>query len=175
MSAETIVFAKAHIKGVEHKLSNANVTSKIKFIADFSSEVAKQLDARWLLFDREQFPKEGFKAVEMDTEIKSFRLRHVVKGMENKPLDLQSELANKFKVVKSGGKKKGKAVLRVQFVVEHSGNPFGLLEYLLAIGGGDGVLEITPTQTELFADDKKAAAKKAEPKQEEIPAVSTVQ
>lgn len=154
-----IVFEKAHISAVEHKIGNGAVTSRIKVTAVFTPEVATAMEARWVLFDRDQVVKNGYKNIELDYELKNLRMTFEVPEMAQSRLQLTSELASGFKVMRRGdGKKKAKR-LAVQFRIGHAGSPFDLLEYLIRIGGAVGRMELTALQQEMFpAQDQAEAA-----------------
>lgn len=154
-----LTFERARISAVEHKIANGNVSSRIKVVAKFTAALAEAMEARWVFFDKEQIPKQGYKAIELDYELKNFRLRFHVPKMDEDRLELTSELAQKFKVVRQGNRKKAKKeLLVVQFQVMHAGSPFELLEYLLKLGGAEGVMELEPLQREMFDQQAQAAA-----------------
>lgn len=156
-----LVFERAWVSGVEHIIKNANVTSRIKVVGRFTPAVAKALEARWLLFDRENLPKAGYKVVELDYELKSLRAQFTPGGgLEAHKLDLTSELANHFKVIRQGDAKKGKkSALLVQFRVHYTGSPYEMLDYLLKVGAAEGKLELTPLQQEMFDQPAEKPAK----------------
>ena len=150
-----VVFEKSRITAVEHKLGNGGVSSRIKVAAVFTAKVAQALNAKWVLFDKEQLVKDGFKSVELDAEVKNIGIRFEVPKLGG-ALDLTSESATNFKVLRMGdGKKKAKKLM-VQFRIQHAGSPFELLEHMIRVGGAEGTLTLTPLQKEMFEEAQKA-------------------
>lgn len=170
-----IAFEKAYVAGVKHKIKAGQVLSVIEFVTTFDPKTAHQLGNKWLVFDSEGFAREGMKSLEMDYELQNRRIKLTPRGLEKFELDLSCDLLNKFKVFKSGSKKK-KVSVRLKFMASCTASPYLMLDYLMKAGGADGRLEIheiEQPQEDLF-DPKaaKAAAKKKEaeaPKQSVIP------
>lgn len=158
-----LIFERAHITAIEHKIANASVTSSIKVTAAFNSKVADALEARWVLFDKDSVPKTGYKAVDLDAEIPNIRVKFEVPKLDNHHLELTSEKASCFKIFRSGDPKKRSSKLMVRFRIHHNGSPFELLEYMLRIAGEFGCLTIIPMQKELFEAPPAANSKKKAP------------
>lgn len=157
----TISFEKAAIHSVEHKIANNNITSKIKIIATLTAAAADVMDAKWVMFDKQSHPKGGYKSIELDFEMKNFKFDFWIDKVAS--LNLTSELATKFKVVRVGDGKKKARRLAVRFEVHHAGSPFELLEHLIRIAGAQGNLSITPLQVEMFTPAETQAAAAAAP------------
>lgn len=155
---KAVIFERARINAIEHKIANGNVSSRIKCSAQFTTKNATSMEARWVMFDRDELAKSGYKAIELDYEMKNLRLRFAVPEMKEHELDLTCELAAAFKVFRQGDGKKKPKKLMVQFKLETNGSPFELLEYMIKIGGAEGKLELEPLQKELF-DQEQAVSK----------------
>ncbi len=154
-----LVFAKARVRGVECVVANGNLTSRIKIVANFTADVATAMEARWVLFDKDQLPKSGYRVIELDFEFKNFRFTFGVEKLGH--LELTSELADRFKVLRQGDGKKKPRKLMVQFRIHHAGSPFELIEWLMKIGGAEGKMELSALQQELFQQEKAGEQKRA--------------
>jgi hypothetical protein len=144
-----ITFEKAQITGVEHKIGNGAVISQIKVSASLTAKIANELGAHWILMDKEQTVKDGFKSVELDAELSNIRIRFEVPKLGH-VLELTSERAEQFKCLRKGDGKKKPKRLMVQFRIQHSGSPFELLEHMIRVGGTEGVLTIEELQRKMF-------------------------
>lgn len=154
-----IVFEKARIAAVEHKIHAGAVTSRLKVVAIATAKIARALGARWLL-DKDALVKQGFTSVELDYALKNVRAKHAIDQVH--AVELVSDLVTKFKVFRKGDDNKKSKRLMVSFQVHHTGSPFEMLEHLMKVGEGEGVCTLVPLQRELFAgNDKPAAAKKS--------------
>ncbi len=154
-----IVFERARIAAVEHRISAAGVSSRIKVVAIATSKIAKAIGARWLL-DRDQLVKQGFTSVELDYAMKNVRAKHSIDKVAT--LEVISDLVTKFKVFRKGDDNKKSKRLMASFQVHHSGSPFELLEHLMKVGEGEGTFTLEPLQSELFpAGNGKPEAKAA--------------
>lgn len=164
-----IVFDKARIAHVQHKIAAGSVTSHIKVVALATAKVAKAINARWLL-DRDALVKQGFNSVDLDFVMKNVRGHHAIDSISS--FTTTSELAHKFRVYRKGDDKRKAKRLMVSFLVVHSGSPFEVLEHLMKVGEGEGTYTLTPLQQELFAAtaDNQKRAKDAKPKPTKKPA-----
>jgi len=143
---DVLTFEKAHMVGVSGKISGkAGLVNKVEWAAVCTSAVAEKLDARWVVFDKDQTIKRGFTKIELEYELHAHTLRFVPEGnLSEHVLNLTSESAGSFKLIRKGdGKKKAKKLL-VTFKVTHGGSQIPLIEYLERIGGAPGKLEMTP-------------------------------
>lgn len=153
-----IVFERAKITAVEHKIHSGSVSSRVKVVAIATAKIARAIGARWLL-DKDALVKAGFTSVELDYVLKNVRAKHSIDKLAN--LEMISELVTKFKVFRKGDDSKKSKRLMVSFQVHHSGSPFELLEHLMKVGEGEGVCTLIPMQAEMF----EAPAKSGKPKE----------
>lgn len=142
-----IIFDKARITAVEHKISSGVVTSRLKVVAIATAKIARAIGARWLL-DKEALVKQGFSSVELDYALKNVRLKHGIEKVAH--VELVSELVTKFKVFRKGDDNKKSKRLMVSFQAHHSGSPFELLEHLMKVGEGEGTCTLIGLQAEMF-------------------------
>lgn len=159
-----ITFNKAWLKSIRHVIANASVTSQVECVAYFTAAVAKSLDARWLLFDKENAPKDGYSKVDLDFAIKNVDFRLDVEKVPSVLQLMQCEKVHKFTVRKTGATKKGKpSKLVVQFRADYTGAPLDLMEWLIKYGSAEGALVLTPReqQGELPINGAKANRKAA--------------
>lgn len=172
-----IDFERARIVSIEHKIApGGSVTSRVKIVALATAKIARALNARYLL-DKDSLVKTGFSSVELEQVIKNVRATHAIEGIGS--LQLDSELATKFKVFRKGDDNKKSKRLMVSFVLHHAGAPFQLLEWLLKVGQGEGVCSLLPLQAEMFDEtgkkdevDKKASARRERRKKAMPPVMS---
>lgn len=159
----SLTFETARITGLHHKVEKPGITGKIEIAGVFTAKIAEAMGARWVVFDKEQIIKGGFKTIELDYALQALRLRFTPKGnLEKFVLDVPSQGAGHFKVMTLGdGKKKAKKLL-VKFKVDHAGSQVPLIQYLEQIGGAEGKLELLPdlkqNQKQMFGDDVKPDA-----------------
>lgn len=174
MSNESIHFSSAQVVGIENKIQHGHCLSRIKIAALFDATVAKKMNAQWIVFDNKRDIREGFNELGLAYEMRDFTFRFEVPKMPDQVLEIGSELAGKFKVMRSGdGKKKPKKLL-IKFVVEHHHNPFSLLEWLLKVGGAQGALTLTTKQASLpLAEGKPESERREVGKPSEAPLVKT--
>lgn len=162
----SLTFETAKIIGLHHKVEKPGITGKIEIVGTFTARLAEAMDARWVVFDKEQIIKGGFKSIDLTYHLNALRLRFTPKGnLERFVLDVVGQAASKFKVMTFGdGKKKAKRML-VRFKVDVAGSQVPLIQYLEQIGGAEGKLELLPDlkqdQKQMFGDDVKAAAETA--------------
>lgn len=162
MSNESIHFSSAQVVGIENKIQHGHCLSRIKIAALFDATVAKKMNAQWIVFDNKRDIREGFNELGLAYEMRDFTFRFEVPKMPDQVLEIGSELAGKFKVMRSGdGKKKPKKLL-IKFVVEHHHNPFSLLEWLLKVGGAQGALTLTTKQASLPLAEGKPESERRE-------------
>lgn len=169
----SLTFETARITGLHHKVEKPGITGKIEITGVFTAKIAEEMGARWVVFDKEQIIKGGFKSIELDYALQALRLKFTPKGnLDKLVLDVPSQGAGHFKVMTLGdGKKKAKKLL-VKFKVDHAGSQVPLIQYLEQIGGAEGKLELLPdlkqAQKQMFGDDVKpeAAAETARAAQE---------
>lgn len=158
MSKE-VIFDTAAILGVKHKIKGSAVLNEIEFVAIYDPKTASQLgQSKFLVYNQDHSPKEGFKTMELEIEMHAFTLILEPKGLEQHALNIAPQLADKFKIFKSGGKKKKAASIRVKFTVHHSGSideAHQMLDYIHRIGTAPGALKITPLQADLFKEEKE--------------------
>lgn len=159
--SDEIVFERARIVAVEHKISAGSVSSRMKVVAIATAKIARAIGARWLL-DKEALVKQGFTSVELDYLMKNVRAKHAIDKVQ---LELVSDLITKFKVFRKGDDAKKSKRLMVSFVVHHVGSPFELLEHLMKVGEGEGICTLVPLQVEMFDKQPEAKPKKVAPLQ----------
>lgn len=154
-----IVLQKAAITSITHKRQKKSSLSIIEVAGILTAEVANVIGCRWLLFDKEQIPKAGYTAIQLDVEYTDLRMKFAgpAAAKIDKGLDFYVSKASRFEVYRTGGKKKAKRLM-VSFKLDYSGAPFELIEFWLR-GEMEGVCTLMPRQAELFdASPAKAAA-----------------
>jgi hypothetical protein len=154
-----LIVEGARITAVEHKIANGGVSSRIKVTGKFTAKVATALNARWLLFDKQQLVKDGFDSVELKAEMLNIRMRFEIPKL-GRPIELTSERADRFRVMRRESKKKS-AALVLQFRVHHAGSPFELLEHMISVGGAEGTITVESLQRDLFERKEEAAKETA--------------
>lgn len=147
-----IVFERAKITAVEHKIHSGSVSSRVKVVAIATAKIARAIGARWLL-DKDALVKAGFTSVELDYLLKNVRAKHSIDKVAN--LEMVSDLITKFKVFRKGDDAKKSRRLMVSFQIHHAGSPFELLEHLMKVGEGEGVCTLIPLQSEMFDEPAK--------------------
>lgn len=162
MSHETIRFERAQVMGIENKIQNGNCLSRIKVAAAFDAAVAKKMDVQWVIFDGKRDIREGFNELGLAFEMRDFDFKFEVPKMPENVLEISSESAGKFKVMRSGDGKKKPKKLVIKFLVQHHGNPFSLLEWLMKVGGTHGTLTLTSKQAKLPLAEGKPAVERRE-------------
>lgn len=161
-----IIFEKARITAVEHRITAGTVTSRLKVVAIATAKIARAIGARWLL-DKDALVKQGFSSVELDYALKNVRLKHGIEKVAN--LELVSEMVTKFKVFRKGDDAKKAKKLMVSFQAHHTGSPFELLEHLMKVGEGEGTCTLIGLQAEMFPENAAEPKPKSRGRQIEIP------
>jgi len=156
---KTIVFPKAHVKGVRFKVGNQSVLGFVEFVGRLTPEIAKELGAE--CYDSKHLPRGGFTKIDLESELVKCKCRLAVAGASNFVLEIDSPTISKFQVVRIGGRKKAKSTfLACKFLAAVNGREQELLAYLKTAGMADGKLEITehkPEQQEMPLDANAAA------------------
>lgn len=147
--SQTIKLEKCALTAIEGKKRNGIVTSKLKFAAIFDQAAAKAIGVEYTLFQKGGDIRTGYASLELDFRLADLKLFYVVKGFETHALDLRSHSADKFVIRKKGDGKKKPSKLVVTFNVLHIGQYLELANWWERYGGADGVLTLTPQQTEL--------------------------
>jgi hypothetical protein len=145
-----IVLQKAAITSITHKRAKKSSVSVIEITGSLTADIANVIGCRWLLFDREQVPKAGYTAIQLDVEYSDLRMKFAAPAAAkiDKGLDMYVSKASKFEVYRTGGKKKAKRLM-VSFKLDSPGSPFELIEFWLR-GEMGGVCTLVPRQAELF-------------------------
>lgn len=163
---------KCVLEGIESKKRNGLIISKLKFIALFDRAAAKAIGAEYTVFTKDAEIRTTYTEMQLDFTMPELKLQYVVKGLEDRPLDIRSQGAEKFVLKRKGDGKKKATKLMVQFRVVHVGHYLELTSWWEAQGGTEGIITLTPQQAELPLADGKPATERREaekrPKQIEI-------
>jgi hypothetical protein len=153
-----IVLQRAAITSITHKRAKKSSVATIDVTGVLTADIANVIGCRWLLFDKEQVPKAGYTAIQLDVEYTDLRMKFAgpAAAKIDKGLDFYVGKASKFEVYRTGGKKKAKRLM-VSFKLDYSGPPFELIEFWLR-GEMEGVCTLMPRQAELFDGQPAAAA-----------------
>lgn len=146
-----IVLQKAAITGITFKRAKKSSSASIDVTGILTADIANVIGCRWLLFDKEQIPKAGYTAIQLDIEYVDLRMKFAAPAAarnSDKGLDMYVSKASHFEVYRSGGKKKAKRLM-VSFRLDYSGPPFELIEFWLR-GEMEGTCTLVPRQAELF-------------------------
>lgn len=155
-------FEKATLLSVEMKRQNGVITNRLKFSALFDRAAAKAIGAEYTVFDSKQEIRTAYKGMELDFEIKEVAVRYLIPKLEDKALDIRSHGADAFKLLRKGDGKKKASKLIVQFRITHLGNAHEMVDWWLQFGGQEGLLVLTPQQTELPLAEGKPATERRE-------------
>jgi hypothetical protein len=145
----TIKLEKCVLEGIESKKKNGLIVSKLKFIALFDRAAAKAIGAEYTVFTKDAEIRTTYTEMQLDFTMPELKLTYVVKGLEDRPLDIRSQGAEKFVLKRKGDGKKKATKLMVQFRVIHVGHYLELTSWWEAQGGTEGIITLTPQQAEL--------------------------
>jgi cytochrome bd-type quinol oxidase subunit 1 len=162
--AKTLNFEQAALVAVESRNKGGQLVSKLKMVAEFTPAQAAAMEVPWVCFDKERVVRGGFANIELEYEMRNFKFDFQIPRLQA-TINITSELATKFKLIRKGdGKKKAKSLMCTFFIM-HAGDPLQMIQWLLRVGGERGILKLEPQQTEMFeeAEGKKAKPPKASP------------
>jgi hypothetical protein len=167
MSA-AIKLEKCVLEGIESKKKNGLIVSRLKFIALFDRAAAKAIGAEYTVFTKDAEIRTTYTEMQLDFTMPELKLNYVVKGLEDRPLDIRSQGAEKFVLKRKGDGKKKATKLMVQFRVIHIGHYLELTSWWEAQGGTEGIITLTPQQAELPLSAAPPAPQKPKPVQTEL-------
>jgi hypothetical protein len=150
-----IKFDRCVLDGIESKKKNGLIVSKLKFVAVFDRAAAKAIGAEYTVFNKDAEIRTSYKEMKLDFTMPELNLLYSVKGLEDRPLDLRSQSAENFVLMRKGDGKKKPAKLIVKFRVVHIGHYLDLTSWWEAQGGAEGVITLTPQQSALPLEDGK--------------------
>lgn len=166
--SNAIKLEKCVLEGIESKKKNGLIISRLKFLALFDRSAAKAIGAEYTVFTKDAEIRTTYTEMQLDFTMPELKLQYAVKGLEDRPLDIRSQGAEKFVLKRKGDGKKKATKLMVQFRVIHVGHYLELTSWWEAQGGTEGIIVLTPQQAELPLAEGRPATTKREPYQTEI-------
>ena len=135
------------------------LTNSLIYTALLTHQIARDLGAGWLVFEKGGAVRSGFDSVALDAEFNDATITHSRDKIST--LTLSGVRVSKFTAHRLGDGKKKPKKLMLSFHVEHVGNPFELQEHMIKLGKGDGDLTIdAPEQLELATQPAKEPKEK---------------
>lgn|GEM_PF-2461413 len=145
-----ITFEKAHFAAAELRFGGAVY---LHAVAQMTRPAARAMEAEYTVYGRDDLPKDGYKKIELDYELRNAKLVFDLPTIGRAPkqfhLELNCPLIDRVVVTKVGGKKKGKPTyLAAKFRALLDGREAELLEFRRTVGKGEGKLALSPREEE---------------------------
>lgn len=132
---------------------------RVEISAMMTAKVAKDLDARWILFDGDQVIRGGFRNLELDTEFAIADVTHEIGRISS--FTMQGCSVSKFVAKSSKATKKQPKKLSISFHLEYFGNNIFLMDHWNKVQNAEGNLRIVVTE-QAKLDDNKTGGKKVD-------------
>ncbi len=143
--AQQLTLADAHIRSIEAVFDSGNMECIVSIQAPITRQLLELLRAEYLVGN-----SGNEKAISYDYKLSDVRLDMVpVAGMDRKRLRFDCLAADAFKIVRRS-KPSGSVTTEVHFRCLAKASALTLLDYVLNVGGPDGVITLEPLQGELF-------------------------
>lgn len=132
---------------------------RVEISAMMTAKVAKDLDARWILFDGDQVIRGGFRNLELDTEFAIADVTHEIGRVSS--FTMQGCSVSKFVAKSSKATKKKPKKISISFHLEYFGNNIFLMDHWNKVQNAEGNLRIVVTE-QAKLDDNKTGGKKVD-------------
>lgn len=143
MEAQSLEFRNARIERIETVFTGGQRECYLRVAAPLTRSLLALMGADYIRHDGRE------KTIAFDYGLQNLLFDLAARGLEVKRLKVACSSADRFKAVRKKDKAKGR-ITTLKFRLQVTADPKLILDYVMNIGGAEGVATLRPLQGDLF-------------------------